>query len=184
MSLAPWPPKRGYLNTASFGIPPPAAVEAVAAVTADWANGRLSFGSWFSQTQLTRGAIAALLAVPPEWVSLGGSSAPLLGSRSRQACPTALGCWLPRTSTTRTLIPYLNQAHRGVTVEQVRLSELAARVTRDDDARLLQRRSIAHGRSGGSRQDQGCHRRKRRPFLSLTAARRADGCRCPAPLRT
>jgi len=130
MTLAPWLPKRGYLNTASFGIPPPAAVDAVNAVTANWANGKLSFGSWFTETQLTRASIAALLAVPPEWVSLGGSSAPLLGSVAANL-PDGARVLAPENEHNTNLIPYLNQAHRGVRVEQVKLSELAARVTRD-----------------------------------------------------
>lgn len=130
MTLAPWLPKRGYLNTASFGIPPASAVDAVNAVTAAWANGRLSFGDWFTETQLTRASIAALLAVPQEWVSLGGSSAPLLGSVAA-SLPDGARVLAPKNEHNSNLIPYLNQAHRGVTVEQVELTELAERVRPD-----------------------------------------------------
>jgi selenocysteine lyase/cysteine desulfurase len=128
MTLAPWLPRRGYLNTASFGIPPPSAVDAVATVTAAWANGRLSFGDWFTETQLARASIAALLAAPQEWVSLGGSSAPLLGSVAA-SLPDGARVLAPENEHNTNLIPYLNQAHRGVTVELVKLTDLAARVT-------------------------------------------------------
>lgn len=130
MSLAPWQPRRGYLNTASIGVPPPAAVEAVAAVTAAWANGKLTFGGWFSETQLTRASIATLLAVPQEWVSLGSSSAPLLGSVAA-GLPDGARVLAPENEHNSNLIPYVNQAHRGVTIELVKLSELAERVTLD-----------------------------------------------------
>ena len=130
MTLAPWLPRRGYLNTASFGVPPPAAVEAVNSVTAAWANGQLSFGNWLSETQLTRASIAALLAVPQEWVSLGGSSAPLLGSVAA-GLPDGARVLAPQNEHNSNLIPYVNQAHRGVTIELVKLAELAARVTPD-----------------------------------------------------
>jgi selenocysteine lyase/cysteine desulfurase len=127
MTLAPWLPRCGYLNTASFGIPPPAAVKAVETVTSDWANGRLTFGGWFTETQLTRTSIAALLAVPQEWVSLGGSSAPLLGSVAA-GLPDGARVLAPENEHNSNLIPYLNQAHRGVSLDLVPLSELAARV--------------------------------------------------------
>src|SRR5579871_2895037 len=80
MTLAPWKPNPGYLSTASFGIPCPAAVEAVTEVTAAWAAGALSFGSWLADAQLARASIARLLAVPPEHVALGTSTALLLSS--------------------------------------------------------------------------------------------------------
>jgi selenocysteine lyase/cysteine desulfurase len=128
MNPAPWLPQRGYLNTASIGVPPPTAVDAVNAVTADWASGRLTFGGWFTETQLTRASIATLMSVPPEWVSLGGSSAPLLSTVAANL-PDGARVLAPENEHNSNLIPYLNHAHRGVTVELVKLSELAARVT-------------------------------------------------------
>lgn len=128
MIPAPWLPQRGYLNTASIGVPPATAVDAVNAVTADWANGRLTFGGWFTETQLTRTSIAALMGVPPDWVSLGGSSAPLLSTVAANL-PDGARVLAPENEHNSNLIPYLNQAHRGVTVELVNLAELAERVT-------------------------------------------------------
>lgn len=128
MTIAPWLPQRGYLNTASIGVPPPTAVDAVNAVTADWANGRLTFGGWFTETQPTRTSIAALMNVPEDWVSLGSSSAPLLSTVAANL-PDGARVLAPENEHNSNLIPYLNQAHRGVTVELVKLSELAERVT-------------------------------------------------------
>jgi selenocysteine lyase/cysteine desulfurase len=130
MTIGPWQPRRGYLNTASIGVPPPAAVDAVNAVTAAWANGKLTFGGWLTETQLTRASIATLLAVPEEWVSLGSSSAPLLGSVAA-SLPDGARVLAPENEHNSNLIPYVNQAHRGVTIELVKLNELASRVTRD-----------------------------------------------------
>lgn len=128
MTNTPWQPQRGYLNTASIGVPPSTAVDAVNAVIGNWANGRLTFGGWFSETQPTRASIAALMNVPPDCVSLGSSSAPLL-SNVATSLPDGARVLAPENEHNSNLIPYLNQAHRGVTVELVKLAELAERVT-------------------------------------------------------
>src|SRR5215469_3397646 len=75
MTLAPWQPNPGYLNTASFGVPCPQAAEAVNEMVTAWTRGELSFGPWFTETQQVRESIARLLAVPMEHVSLGTSTA-------------------------------------------------------------------------------------------------------------
>ena len=127
MTLAPWKSSPGYLSTASFGIPCPAAVEAVANVTSAWSNGTLGFGSWLADAQLARASIARLLSVPPEHVALGNSTAQLLSSIAT-SLPDNSRVLAPVNEHNSNLIPYVNQAHRGVTVELVPLAELANRV--------------------------------------------------------
>jgi selenocysteine lyase/cysteine desulfurase len=127
MTLAPWKSSPGYLSTASFGIPCPAAVEAVATVTTAWAGGTLGFGSWLADAQLARASIARLLSVPPEHVALGTSTALLLSSIA-SSLPDNSRVLAPVNEHNSNLIPYLNQAHRGITVELVPLAELADRV--------------------------------------------------------
>lgn len=130
MTLAPWQPHPGYLNTASFGIPCPQAVAAVQEVIAAWTQGELSFGSWFTETQRVRESIARLLAVPAERISLGTSTATMLSSIA-MSLPDGARVLAPENEHNSNLIPYLNQAHRGVTVTLAPLAELAGRVTRD-----------------------------------------------------
>jgi selenocysteine lyase/cysteine desulfurase len=127
MTLAPWTINPGYLSTASFGIPCPAAVEAVAGLTAAWAGGTLAFGSWLADAQLARASIARLLSVPADHVSLGTSTSMLLSSIAA-SLPDNSRVLAPLNEHNSNLIPYLNQAYRGVSVELVPLSELADRV--------------------------------------------------------
>jgi selenocysteine lyase/cysteine desulfurase len=127
MTLAPWKSTPGYLSTASFGIPCPAAVEAVTSVTTAWAAGTLGFGSWLADAQLARASIARLLLVSPESVALGTSTA-LLQSSIAMSLPDNSRVLAPVNEHNSNLIPYLNQAHRGVTVELVPLDELPDRV--------------------------------------------------------
>jgi selenocysteine lyase/cysteine desulfurase len=134
VTLAPWQPQSGYLSTASFGIPCPAAVEAVTAVTAAWAQGRLTFGSWFAQTQAVRESVARLLDVPADSVALGTSTATMVGSVAAnlpdRACVLA-----PENEHSSNLLPFRNHAHRGVSIKLVPLNELADHV--DDSIALV-----------------------------------------------
>lgn len=129
MTLPPWHPHPGYLNTASFGIPCPQAAAAVQEVIAAWTRGELSFGTWFTETQRVRESIGRLLAVAAERVSLGTSTATMLSSIA-MSLPDGAHVLAPENEHNSNLIPYLNQAHRGVTVTLVPLAELAGRVTR------------------------------------------------------
>jgi selenocysteine lyase/cysteine desulfurase len=127
MTLAPWAAKPGYLNTASFGIPCPQAIEATRHVIDRWEAGGLSFGSWFDETQQARASIARLMAVSEERVSLGTSTAAMLGSIAANL-PDGARVLAPENEHNSNLIPYLNHAHRGVTVTLVPLKELASRI--------------------------------------------------------
>jgi selenocysteine lyase/cysteine desulfurase len=127
VTLAPWTSKPGYLNTASFGIPCPQTIEATRQVMEAWEQGGLNFGSWFSETQLARQSIARLLQVTDERVSLGTSTAAMLGSIAANL-PDGARVLAPENEHNSNLIPYLNHAHRGITLSLVPLSELADRV--------------------------------------------------------
>lgn len=127
MTLAPWQPKPGYLNTASFGIPCPAAVEAVSATIAAWTEGHLNFGTWFAETQKARDSVARLLNVPASSVALSTSTATMLGSVAA-SLPDGARVLAPVNEHNSNLLPFLNHAHRGVSVTLVPLAELADRV--------------------------------------------------------
>ncbi len=127
MTLAPWTSKPGYLNTASFGIPCPQTVAATREVMDAWERGGLTFGSWFAETQRARESIARLFAVTEDRVALGTSTAAMLGSIAANL-PDGARVLAPENEHNSNLIPYLNQAHRGVTVTLVPLSRLADRV--------------------------------------------------------
>jgi len=127
MTLIPCNGAAGYLNTASFGVPPASTIQEVTNTIQEWATGRLLFGAWLERARLARLAIARLLNVEPECVVLGSSSAPLL-SAVAASLPDGARVLSPLNEHNSNLIPYLNQAHRGVRVESVPLSEMASRV--------------------------------------------------------
>jgi len=127
MTLAPWRPNPGYLNTASFGVPCPAAADAVASMVAAWVDGRLNFGPWFTATQKARESVAHLLNVSAESVALGTSTATMLASIAANL-PDGARVLAPENEHSSNLLPYLNHAHRGITVTLVPLAELASRV--------------------------------------------------------
>jgi selenocysteine lyase/cysteine desulfurase len=122
-----WGAKRGYLNTASFGIPPVAAVDATHRILQRWADGDLDFQEWFKETRLVRGAIARLLSVSEARIALGTSTSGLVSSIAA-SLPDGARVLAPVDEHNSNLIPYLNQARRGVKTDLVPLSQLAASV--------------------------------------------------------
>src|SRR5215216_4901859 len=73
-----WSPERGYLNTASYGLPPLPAWEALQAALADWRVGRTSWETWGEATERARATWARLVNVPVENVAVGASVSPLV----------------------------------------------------------------------------------------------------------
>jgi kynureninase len=68
-----WQPAGPYLNTASFGLPPTPAWEALEQALADWRHGRTSWEDWCGATDRAREHFSALVGVPVERVATGAS---------------------------------------------------------------------------------------------------------------
>jgi selenocysteine lyase/cysteine desulfurase len=68
-----WQPAGRYLNTASFGLPPTPAWEALEQALGDWRHGRTSWEEWCTATDRAREHFAALVGVPPTRVATGAS---------------------------------------------------------------------------------------------------------------
>jgi selenocysteine lyase/cysteine desulfurase len=121
-------PAAPYLNTASYGLPPRPAWEALQAALADWHGGRVSWERWGDSTQRARELWAALVGVPAERVATGATVSELVG---------LVAAAVPRgrvlavdVEFTSLLWPFLAQRHD---VETVPLEELAGRVGADTD---------------------------------------------------
>jgi len=95
----------------------------------DWADGKLLFGAWLERARRARQSVAGLLGIELERVVLGSSSAPLLGAIAT-SLPDGARVLAPINEHNSNLIPYLNQARRGIQLECVPLSDLASRVER------------------------------------------------------
>jgi selenocysteine lyase/cysteine desulfurase len=72
-------PAGPYLNTASYGLPPRTAWEALQAVLADWHVGRTSWEPWAESTARAHELWAGLLGVPVERVATGATVSELVG---------------------------------------------------------------------------------------------------------
>src|SRR4051812_50087436 len=71
-----WHQHGTWLNTASYGLPPDCAWDALQGALEDWRGGRTSWEHWGDSTEGPRAAFAALVGVAPE---AGAPGAP--GSR-------------------------------------------------------------------------------------------------------
>src|SRR4051794_5391520 len=122
-----WHPETVYLNTASFGLPPDPAYEALTAAQDDWRHGRVSWEHWTAVTDRARAEFATLVRVRPESIAVGANVSGLI-SQIALAIPDGANVLAPEPEFTSLLFPFLAQADRGVTVETVPLTELPDRI--------------------------------------------------------
>ena len=71
-----WDPEPGWLNTASYGLPPRPAWDALQAVLDDWRVGRTSWEPWDEPTARARGCFAPLIGVGGAPVGVGAPGSP------------------------------------------------------------------------------------------------------------
>ena len=74
-----WSPAGTYLNTASYGLPPAPAWEALQSSLEDWHGGRTSWEHWGVPGEEARASFARLVSVPVETVAIAGNVSTLLG---------------------------------------------------------------------------------------------------------
>ncbi len=119
-------PETTYLNTASFGLPPRPAWEALQAALGDWRGGRTSWEHWGEPTEAARAAFAALVGVPLEWVAVGANVSSLVGLVAA-SLPDGARVLSPEPEFTSVTWPFLAQG-RGIEVEFVPVPRLAEAV--------------------------------------------------------
>lgn len=118
-----WDVAPGWLNTASFGLPPRPAFEAVSAALDDWRHGRVSWEGWDTSTGRSRELFAELIGVPPADVTVGSTVASLLAPVAA-SLPSDARVVVPDIEFTSNLFPWLAHADRGVTVDPVPVDKL------------------------------------------------------------
>ncbi|MFV2100673.1 aminotransferase class V-fold PLP-dependent enzyme [Micromonospora sp. LOL_024] len=127
-----WQPRPGWLNTASYGLPPDPAWDALQEALADWRAGQGSWRTWGGATDRCRAAFARIVGVPVVDVAVGGTVSQLLAPVAA-ALPVGARVVVPGVEFTSNLFPWLVQEARGVQVRTVPLAELAASVDADTD---------------------------------------------------
>ncbi len=117
-----WEPHGTYLNTASYGLPPRPAWEALQAALADWRSGRTSWEPWGESTESARHSFARLCHVPPDWVAVGANVSTLTGLVAASV-PDGARVLSTRPEFTSALWPFMAQG-RGIEVECVEPARL------------------------------------------------------------
>lgn len=78
MDAGQWDASPGWLNTASYGLPPRRAYDELQAMLADWRVGRTSWERWDESTHRSRQAYARLIGVDVDDVCVGAQVSQLL----------------------------------------------------------------------------------------------------------
>jgi selenocysteine lyase/cysteine desulfurase len=121
-----WTPAGVYCNTASYGLPPRPAWDALQAVLADWRGGRTSWERWGETTDASRAAFARLAGVDTARVAVGATVSELVGSVVT-ALPAGARVVVPDVEFTSLLFPLLVQGRLEVRTVPVRqLAEAVA----------------------------------------------------------
>jgi selenocysteine lyase/cysteine desulfurase len=139
-----WDPEPGYLDTASYGLPPRQAVDAIQNALAAWRAGRERWEAWDSSVTGARAAFARLVGVPVADVAVGSTVSEQLGLVAA-ALPDRSRVLVPDAEFTSNLFPWLAHADRGVAVIAAPLARLAEAV---DPATTLVAFSAVHSATG------------------------------------
>jgi selenocysteine lyase/cysteine desulfurase len=125
-----WDPEPGWLNTASYGLPPRPAFERLVAALEDWRVGRTSWEPWDEATTRSRAAFARLVGVDAGDVAVGAAVSQVLAPIAA-ALPAGTRLVAPDVEFTSNLFPWL--AAPGVEVVTVPPELLADRIDGDTD---------------------------------------------------
>ena len=139
-----WTPAGTYLNTASYGLPPKPAWDALQAALADWHGGRTSWEHWGVPGEEARASFARLVGVPVETVAIGANVSTFIGLVAA-SIPDGARVLVPDVEFTSLLFPFLVQEHRGVTVRLVPAAELVAEIGPDVDVVAFSAVQMASG---------------------------------------
>ena len=126
-----WEPVGVYCNTASYGLPPRPAWDALQSALSDWHGGRTSWEHWGESTENARAAFARLVGSDVGRVAVGSTVSELVGSVVTALAPGARVV-VPNIEFTSTLFPLLVQER--LDVRTVRPSELAEAIADGVDA--------------------------------------------------
>ncbi len=126
-----WEPAGVYCNTASFGLPPRPAWDALQAALEDWRGGRTSWEHWGQATDDSRASFARLVGVDVDRVAVGSTVSEMIGSLVT-GLPSGARVVVPEIEFTSTLFPLLVQER--LDVRTVALANLVDAIAEGVDA--------------------------------------------------
>jgi selenocysteine lyase/cysteine desulfurase len=138
-------PEGAYLNTATYGLPPSTAFQALQRVADEWRGGRTSFEGWDRSVGAARARFAAIAGVPVADVAVGPAVSYFVGLVAA-ALPAGARVLCPEGDFTSLLFPFLAQEERGVRVELAPLERLAEAVGGQHDLVAVSAVQSADGR--------------------------------------
>jgi selenocysteine lyase/cysteine desulfurase len=125
----PWTmPRRRYLNTASYGLPPVEAVEATSRWIAEWRDGSAPLADWLPATDHARELLARFTGLRAACIATGTSVSQMVGLVAA-SIPSGSLVLAAEDEFVSLLYPFLAQADRGVRVETVPRDQLPAAAT-------------------------------------------------------
>ncbi|MGH3134945.1 MAG: aminotransferase class V-fold PLP-dependent enzyme [Gaiellaceae bacterium] len=127
-----WEPSGTYLNTASYGLPPRPAWDALQAALTDWRAGRTSWEHWQEEADAARASFARLVGSQAGNVAIGATVSGLVGLVAA-SIPDGSHVLAPDIEFTSLLFPFLVQEHRGVRVRLVPAAALADAIDETTD---------------------------------------------------
>ncbi|GAB3938137.1 aminotransferase class V-fold PLP-dependent enzyme [Kribbella albertanoniae] len=122
-----WEPEPGWLNTASYGLPPRPAWEALQAALGDWWVGATSWEPWDESTTRTRESFARLLGADAADVFIGSTVSAALAPVAA-ALPEGSKVLTDDVEFTSNVFPWKVHEDRGVEVIAVPGAELVAAI--------------------------------------------------------
>lgn len=125
-------PQPGWLNTASYGLPPDPAWEALQRALADWRAGAAPWEVWDEATGLARASFARLVGATPADVAVGAAVSQFVGVIA-SSLPDGSRVLAPGIEFGSNLFPYQMHSDRGVTVQTVRTDELVDQIDESVD---------------------------------------------------
>lgn len=125
-----FPGARGYLNTASIGLPPGGAATELRAAIDAWQNGEAQAPEYDRHVNDARALFADLVNVPPEQVAVGSQVSALVGMVAA-GLPPGSEVLCPEGEFTSVMFPFL--ARSDLNVRLVPLEDLETSIRADTD---------------------------------------------------
>jgi selenocysteine lyase/cysteine desulfurase len=122
-----WEPEPGWLNTASYGLPPKPAWEALQAALSDWRVGATSWEPWDDSTTRARASFARLVGADVADVFVGSTVSTAMVPIAA-ALPDGAKVLTDDVEFTSNVFPWQVHADRGVEVIAVPGDELVAAI--------------------------------------------------------
>lgn len=127
-----WDAEPGYLNTASYGLPPRSAFARLQHALDEWRRGATTWEPWADSVAAARRDFAELVAADAADVFACGAVSEIAGLLAA-ALPDGARVLVPAGEFTSMVFPWAVHADRGVTVVEAPLAELAAHVDERTD---------------------------------------------------